>query len=63
MSRWSGRHDDWREGELSMTVTISLASDSPIVAEGRNLPIHICISGQDLSLTRAVGEFNQATGG
>jgi hypothetical protein len=46
-----------------MTVTISLASDSPIVAAGRAFPIHICISGQDLGVAKAVSEFNQATSG
>jgi hypothetical protein len=30
---------------------------------GRTLPIHICISGQDLGVTRAVSEFNQSTSG
>ena len=43
-----------------MTVTVNLTSDPLLAAVGREIPIHICISGQSTNLARAVGEFNQA---
>ncbi len=43
-----------------MTVTIDLTSGTALAAAGRDIPIHICISGQGTNLAKAIGEFNRA---
>lgn len=45
-----------------MTAIVNLAVDTPLAAASRDIPIHICISGQSASMARAVAEFNTAVG-
>lgn len=48
-----------------MTVTVNVLANTPLAAASRGLPIpiHICISGSDTSVARAVAEFNRAAAG
>ncbi len=45
-----------------MTAIVNLTVDTPLAAASRNIPIHICISGQSSSMARAVAEFTTAVG-